>query len=307
LVAFKRSLYIEGVGRNIDAGAWQDLPDKHRLSSGFGHDFLVCGGGRLITGRLWASKDGKGRSLYPMVVCVQSENIALAPSTLITFPLLTDLQKICQQEEQAIVVQSAVASMQRKLPTIWSDPQRQTLGLQQELTTPDYVEWLEQVSASGQGSGLQRFCHRLIRDCASFEGYSISRGEEPLPQQMRVPACSQSSEWSLLFWAALMRKGLSDQVPLILFRPFESDWVDILVGIPQAQQFACLLSGRDAIPLVTDIPYSLGEDSRDKCAQLSEIWCSEVESGMPGLWELPSNGKERSLSGLWERVQGLIR
>src|SRR5262249_35748729 len=64
----KRVLYIEGVGGQIDAGAWEKL-DPAQRTDGFNHVFLWQRGGQFLLGRMWSSSDGKGRTRYPMVLC----------------------------------------------------------------------------------------------------------------------------------------------------------------------------------------------------------------------------------------------
>ena len=61
LVAVKRILYIQGIGRNIDAGSWDKL-EENQLVEKFGHAFVWCMNGDVVVGRLWSSKDGKGRA-----------------------------------------------------------------------------------------------------------------------------------------------------------------------------------------------------------------------------------------------------
>ena len=76
LVTVKRILYIQGIGSNIDSGSWDKLEEDQRLEK-FGHVFVWCMNRDLVVGRLWSSQDGKGRSSYPMVVCVQCSKLPL--------------------------------------------------------------------------------------------------------------------------------------------------------------------------------------------------------------------------------------
>lgn len=309
LVAFKRLLYFEGIGTNIDSGTWSQLPSENRLP-GFGHAFLVSDEGRVIVGRLWASTDRKGRSLYPMVVCAQIENTALAPAVLTVMPELIRLQACCQAEESAVAVQTAVATAQERLSSRFLQ-----MASAPEVSVRwggplDVLRWPERLPPEEEGLGLLRVCHRLVRD---FDGYRTylpsSRAGAPPPQQMRVPVGGASDEAeSLLLWTAFLRTGVPGAVPLFLFRPFACDWLDILAGTPQARQFACLLSDRPAIPWVTDIPYTLGADSMERRDQFIAAWQTETAQGAPaGLWQVPTRERENALSGLWRKVQGLVR
>ena len=308
LVAFKRLLYFEGVGTNIDAGTWERLSPEHRLP-GFGHAFLACGGGRLITGRLWASRDRKGRSHYPMVVCAQTENMALAPSVTVALPLLAALQEQCLAMERAAEVQGAVASAQARLASRLAEGKTSAEGVASDLHSgAALAQWAGRMPPEAESLGFQRLCHRLARDFAGFKQCAAaSRSKAQMSQHLRVPACEASDERALLLWAALLRKELPAPVPLFLFRPVGCDWVDVLVGPPLAQQFACLLSDRAALPWVTEIPYTLDPDAREKSLGLLDAWRAEADSGMQALWQTPVKEKERVLGGLWQRVQEFVR
>ena len=308
LIAFKRLLYFEGVGTNIDAGTWERLPSEHRLPN-FGHSFLACGGGRLIVGRLWASKDRKGRSLYPMVVCLQTENVCLATSVAVALPLLQALEAQCRATESATAVQSAIAAAQARLANGVFESNSEVPGPVSDLRSGAVLaQWAERIQPDAEGLGFQRLCHRFSRDFVGFQRSAATSRSGSVPaQHLRVPACETSDERALLLWVALLRKNLPGTVPLLLFRPFDCDWLDVLVGTAQAQQFACLLSGRESIPWVTEIPYTLDPDAREKGARLIDGWRSESEDGMQALWQIPSEGKENTLSGWWQRVQDLVR
>ena len=60
LVAVKRILYTQGIGSNIDSGSWDKL-EENQLVEKFGHTLLWCINGDVVAGRLWSSRDGKGR------------------------------------------------------------------------------------------------------------------------------------------------------------------------------------------------------------------------------------------------------
>ena len=75
-IKVKRLLYVQGIGGNIDAGNWDQLEQKQQAET-FGHVFVWCLHQDIIVGRLWPSQDGKGRSRYPMVVCVQCSHLPL--------------------------------------------------------------------------------------------------------------------------------------------------------------------------------------------------------------------------------------
>ncbi|HRJ50164.1 MAG TPA: hypothetical protein PKU91_06505, partial [Phycisphaerales bacterium] len=83
LATVRRIIYTECISGNIDSGAWEKLSDDQRLPA-FAHEFVWCLAPsgkeppRVIVGRLWSSRDGKGRSKYPMAVYCQGDGIPLS-------------------------------------------------------------------------------------------------------------------------------------------------------------------------------------------------------------------------------------
>src|ERR1019366_6699729 len=69
LAEVKQSLYVGGIGGQLDSGAWKKL-EADKRQEGFDHVFLWLQPGHALVGRLWSSSDGKGRKEYPMVLCV---------------------------------------------------------------------------------------------------------------------------------------------------------------------------------------------------------------------------------------------
>src|SRR5438874_1572363 len=76
LVNAKRVLYTECIGGNIDSGVWEKLDSDKQIP--FKHTFYWRTGepgAGLLVGKMWASRDGKGRTKYPMIVCAQVEGV----------------------------------------------------------------------------------------------------------------------------------------------------------------------------------------------------------------------------------------
>ena len=94
LVELRQMLYKEGIGRNIDLGTWEKLPEEARLER-FEHVFVYkAESGNLIAGRIWSSSDGRGRTKYPMLVCVQ------CPPSMRSWLMFTALAELAQAQER---------------------------------------------------------------------------------------------------------------------------------------------------------------------------------------------------------------
>jgi len=63
LIQAKQLVYLQGIGGQIDTGAWEKLPVDQHLP-GFQHIFAWQRSCHFLLGRLWSSSDGKGRTQY---------------------------------------------------------------------------------------------------------------------------------------------------------------------------------------------------------------------------------------------------
>src|SRR5688500_15184 len=114
LSAVKRTLYTNGIAGTIDSGEWDRLSPEERLPK-FNHEFLWDRPGWVYCGRLWASKDAKGRARYPMVVCAQCSGVP-KPWLLSTVPpLLASLEAGCQAARSSAEVRQIIEGAQATL------------------------------------------------------------------------------------------------------------------------------------------------------------------------------------------------
>src|SRR5436305_6376436 len=97
--------YVNGIGGQIDCGAWEKLDGSQQLP-GFKHVFLWQRSGQILLGRLWSSSDGKGRKRYPMVVCFHFAGIPLRQALASGLPALAELEQQIQSTSSAEDVRS---------------------------------------------------------------------------------------------------------------------------------------------------------------------------------------------------------
>jgi hypothetical protein len=255
LVATKRLLYIEGIGGNIDSGAWENLRGDQRLE-GFDHLFLWKAGGDSVVGRLWSSRDGKGRTRYPMVVCAHCSQLSLEWVTTKAASALERLKEECQRSESAAQVRGAVEAAQRDLAA--AAPERSP-----EAGAADRVLsrlWAHE-ALGPDGIGLTRILYQIDREMGLFKkGSSMStRGgrDEHRARQLRVPSCAASSAEAVLQWTRAIAAHLDASAGLFVIAPIGNEWVDVLVGDPGVAQFFVIRAARTTVPLTSDIPYNI--------------------------------------------------
>src|ERR1700687_5617897 len=71
LVLAKQLLYSGGIAAHLASGAWDQI-EKSGNAIEFDHRFVWGRDQQAIVGAIWASADRKGRTRFPLVICVQS-------------------------------------------------------------------------------------------------------------------------------------------------------------------------------------------------------------------------------------------
>lgn len=256
LVEAKRSIYVEGIGGNIDSGAWDKL-ESHANLEGFGHLFLWSWDDECLVGRMWSSSDGKGRTKYPMAVVA---HLRSAPHGAVneTVAALASAEKSCRTAQDRSAVIAAVDAARSRI--------RSALETAKHLAEPGFSA--REIIASGQMglglAGVERVVYQMNRDMGAYlrnagsdSTTSRLKSIDLRPQHIRVPACVPDSWKSILTWQAFMRDFLDDFCPLLVIRREDSPWVDIIVGAPGPSEFFCLRAGPSAVPAATEVPYTI--------------------------------------------------
>ena len=284
LIETRRTLYLEGVGKNLDSGAWDQLSERHRIKS-FHHAFVSITGEGVVSGRMWSSLDGKGRSRYPMVVCAQGVGTPLPQFLDVVDSGLESIEAQCRDAMTA----SEVKGILEKAPTTLQDAiasldEKGTAGKKgEEASNLSLFALIESTGMAEPREGLMRILYQIERDLSAYmQSSRAAKAERKQPKHFRVPACGDNNRASFMLWIAILRSLLSGPVPLLLLRPIGYPWVDIIVGEAKAPQLYCLRTTLEAIPLVSDVPYNLGASFRER----TEAWLNAWESGALDLQQL---------------------
>jgi hypothetical protein len=265
VAAFKQALYVEGIGGVIDSGAWEKLETGSRLA-GFDHQFLILDGQQVVTGQLWSSRDGKGRSSYPLVACASSQR--LDPEALLVRAsaelraLRTRLEKSASADQLLAAWRSSCFTL--RLPL--------TSGGTNRILPHDWTESFLALQALGPDRvGLERIHHELAvgmgLEGATKGGRSRS---EFKPFIVRVPSTRGAPVESLLMWAMFLRIPVPPPVSLALFARDDVDWLDALIGSPMAERLFCLQAGTAVLPVSSSVAYNLTSRDRswtDQCVR----------------------------------------
>jgi hypothetical protein len=281
LTTAKQILYNQGIGGAIDAGLWEN-PEQADALAPFGHWLFWRGADTSVFGRLWASSDRKGRSRYPMVVCLQF-NRPLSPELIRIFgPMLEEFQKGCRETHEAgRVVQMAESLRQSagdafkeecKGPPTADPPE--VAGLRHPACTPQ--EWHRLVFALD--SQLARFRRRGSKDLASLSARLIDAAGECEP--LRFPVQPLAGPAALLYWNRVVEHWVAAEALCLSLLPDNALWMDFLVGRPGSKNFFCLRASPALLPLTKDIPFDLPEDLPETANRhLTVIFGSSPPSG----------------------------
>lgn len=258
LVDLRRTLYVEGIGGNIDSGAWDALDDRSRVE-GFAHAFVRSSREAVVVGRMWSSTDGKGRAKYPFVVAAEIGGVDIPSAILASDGPLTDVQVACLSTSDRAPVIEAVRLCGEHLRARLSRP----IGAEPSSSLPALLRH----SALGpHHQGVARIMYQLERDFGAFvrsgadSGTTRARSVDLRPQHIRVPACLPDAGASLSAWSAFFAERLDPACPIMLIRRIDGTWIDVIVGEPGPAQLFCLRAGPVASPLASEVPYTFEPD-----------------------------------------------
>ncbi len=272
LVEVKRLLYVEGIGHAIDSGRWDGLEVDQRIER-FAHVFLLRRPAELVVGRFWSSVDGKGRAKYPMVVCAHLHGVEVAKGFALAMPLLERLEERCRATEDRDGVIGAVSESRSRLRTAVEELGEQETELEVD---PGVLGRLAEAEALGPArEGFYRVLYQIEREMApSTGGGGRSRGggaAETSSHHVRVPKCGSDAGEALMSWLSLFLTRLDPSSRLLLVAPLTHDWVDVVVGEATGAQLFFLRASTEAVPLTTQIPYTLEPGFLESASSLVEV------------------------------------
>ena len=282
LVAVRRVLYLQGIAGNIDAGAWETGDEDDRLQ-GFHHLFVWRVGGDLVMGRMWSSRDGKGRTRFPMIVCAHCSRLPLRWAVKEVLPRLEAIEQRCTATSDPADVRAAIAEHDQAL--------RQSAAAAEAVAAPVFPSprALARIAARPEmepdHQGIQRVVYQMEREMSAFHlrAGEVGPGTRAIsfrPHQMRLPLCADSRVEAIQLWLSFLPSQLEASAPTLLFVRLDEPWLDLIVGEPGVQQFYCVRASLKAIPFATDIPYTLEEAFVERIEQ-------DIEASRAGTVHVP--------------------
>lgn len=270
LIALRRMLYSEGINQNIDSGAWSKLEDGQTIER-FKHVYIWKNGNDLIIGRLWSSTDGRGRSLYPMVLGVQCNGIPLRLGLRLILPRLEQLEKQLVATDTADAVRLIIRTAQTELLAVTKSTESfEDGGSEQAALT----RLADHPDLGPDRQGLYRMLYQIeqeMGDPASLRTDSRSGVIElPRTHLLRVPCCGDQISETASLWYEFLTEHFGETMPFLLVLPLEHDWVDMIFGQPSASHLFCLKASLERMPLTTTVPYNIPEEFQTQVDQRIE-------------------------------------
>jgi hypothetical protein len=266
LVAVKRILYVQGIGGNIDSGNWEKLQEDQRLE-GFKHLFVWRMDDDIVVGRLWSSRDGKGRTSYPMVVCVQCCQLPLQWVFENVLPSLEKIEEICVATTSPADVKSALENAQMEFRRLVQQSQHVADSPGVSLNALAKLAGSPEMGADNEG--LLRILYHVEREITRYQP-DASKGETVRPTLLRVPVSAPAMLQNTLMWFGFLLDKFNKDIPVLVLIPLENSWIDIIIGEPTEVQLYCLRASLRMIPLTSTIPYNMGSEFIARTNQLIE-------------------------------------
>jgi len=244
LFAARNLLYGEGLTRQIGSGAWEKLSDERRLPA-FDHFFVWYLGGRMLTGLLWSSSDSHGRTQYPLIVVAETHRRHDPSLVRHMLERMLSAKAECLAATEQAAVRTALD------------------GLRQSLLQIVPREPLDKLELSiGKGfkpldGEIARLFHELRSSSAHLTAKKWSSDKESEGAViLRVPL-REDDRCDLGEWVSLIGPHLHPDVSILSFAARVEGIGDIVLGLPNAQNFFFLRASPKALPFTTEIPFDV--------------------------------------------------
>jgi len=265
-ITVKRILYVQGVGGNVDSGSWDKLQENQQIEE-FKHVFVWCMGSNIIVGRMWSSQDGKGRTSYPMVVCVQCRQLPLVWILKNILQPLERVEEICVAATLANDVRTAIENARKELRQLAEQCQPSS---DLSVVYPDALAKLAECSEMGPNhEGLLRILYHIEREVARYHP-DTTKAKTLRPTLLRVPTSPPTIQEITLLWISFLLTKFGTNTLVLMLMPLRKSWIDIIIGEPTELQLYCLRASLGVIPLTSSIPYNMGSEFIDRANQLIE-------------------------------------
>jgi hypothetical protein len=171
----------------------------------------------------------------------------------------------CQATKSAAVVVAHLKAAEQSLQSRFPNGVRASVG-------PGHGVAAWAAHFTREPVALRRVLHHLRRNLALFTPGTLEwckDEKQSASRCLRLPQIpgAQPAE-SLNAWVSFLATQLDPAVPFFGLLPAGREWMDVIIGEPNAADFFLLRALPAAMPVVTDIPYQLDAESEAADARL---------------------------------------
>lgn len=258
LIWSRRLLYTEGIRRVLDQGLWSRQEEGDR-DEGYAHTLAWKTPDGLLVGRLWSSRDGSGRDGYPMVLVAHTRAV---PSRVVFGEMLDRLRSLEERCKAAESREAVLQAFEREHEELKSVAGFRGAASGDPLDPPGAAARLAADSAVGR-EGLVRILYQIERDFRAFlqtdssETSIRARISAARAQHARVPRVHRQDADEAALWLGFTETLFAASTPVLILLRDDRTWVDVIAGEPGPEQVVCLQLARSAVPIASDVPYTI--------------------------------------------------
>ncbi len=250
LLLAKKIIYEHGIRAEIEAQTWDRLADSEKLPE-FDHWFLWLRPRECIVGHMGSSRDGKGRCLYPMVVCAHLVDVPLSWAWQVALPAIATTVQTLRAASTAGRVVTTVSEVSDQLRNAHPNhQQRAATGFVATAGLADLGDFLR-----SNTDKLRMIYDELVAGFSSFAPGVVSYQHEPRTvrsQSLRLPSIGKTAAQTLNAWAGFLMSELDPGMPLLAIKPNQADWTDCCVGLPVDGDLFRIRAGSAPVPVITN-------------------------------------------------------
>ncbi|MBY0112484.1 MAG: hypothetical protein K2Y21_06655 [Phycisphaerales bacterium] len=290
LVDVRRGLYAEGIAGNIDSGAWEKLAPDARIAR-FDHAFVWRQGPtEFVYGRLWASRDARGRDKYPMVACYHSRGLRLEKMAPRYAAIIARLTDACRRTDDSHAVRGEFLreseAAKAQAPALIGESAAFDAACL-KLAATDAA-----LLADGH-EGLTRCCYSIWREgeaAAKAIKAGTPRGSHTRLPVIDVAESSLGRGGSAWVWTSVAHDVLGERniahEGLVAIESLEFGHVDLICCGAQGRfaptELFGLKAARSAIPAANEVPYTIEPAFASQVKARAAAWTADPSQGGAG-------------------------
>jgi len=257
LVMAKRLVYLEGLSSQIDSGAWEKLTAVDRVE-GFDHIMLWQRGTGTMLGTMISSRDGKGRTRYPMILCAQFIGVPVDRVLRQARPVVEAAMEACRATTSAEAVRTIVDQARQKLRGLFGDAPG----------GGNPVAWARPLPGEAElgpdDEGLRRILYHMRNHLGPWAPGQGMRTSENGARgaHLRMAQVFADADTAILSWGKFFDTQIDPRAPRLMLWPRQCAWIDVIVGEPVGPDFFGLRASTHSLPCVDDVPYEMDAEFR---------------------------------------------